>query len=516
MDGLPAPATPAPAAPAAPRPLLPGPGERWLPGALLLGTLLVFGQRLLVPYWSFDDYVLARQGSLQIDQYLTQERPLQLLYQLFGNALGAPVARVPGPWNAVALVLLALATTWLLRLWELDRAQDRAGRGLAVLCGLMALCAPYFAELWSFRIAPIYYALALAPGAAALVLARERTFRGGLLLLPAALVAAGLLTYQLALPALACALCGAGLLAVLRTPEDPGAALRPFAPPLATLVAGYGLASVIGGAVRRLAGLAPDPRGALVPLAGIPARAVEVLRLLKPLIVHHPAFATPAQRWLLVPLAAAAGLGALWPGVRARRPLACVLAVLLLKAAFLSALLAAAPLQAWSTTPRVLVAMGLFWALALAAAWGLPACARPALLLLGAACALGFSLVTVRLGNELLAVNAWDRALLIRVAARLESLPGFDAVETLVVTGAPDQPAGITRHGDQGRSAFSTPWSPAPFFGEVLGRDTRQPEAAETAAAAARCAAAPRWPAPGSALIDGRAAVLCFADRRRE
>ena len=513
MDGQPASAEAGP--PAAPRPLLPGPGERWLPGALLIGMLLVFGQRLFVPYWSFDDYVLARQKALLVDQYLTQERPLQLLYQLFGNALGAPMAQVPGPWNAVALVLLALATTWLLRLWDLDRAQDRAGRWLAVLCGLLALCAPYFAELWSFRIAPLYYALALAPGAAALVMARERRYQGGLLLLPAALVAAGLLTYQLALPALACAICGAALLAVLRAPEAPGAALRPFAPPLAALVAGYGLASLIGGGVRRLWGLAPDPRGALVPLASVPARAVETVRLLKQLIVHHPAFATPAQRWLLVPLVAAAGLGALWPGVRAKRPLACVLAVLLLKAAWLSALLAAVPLQSWSTTPRVLVAMGLFWALALAAAWSL-APVRPALLALGTVCLLGFSLVTVRLGNELLALNAFDRALMNRVIARLEALPGFEAAQTLVVTGAPDEPAGITRHGDQGRSAFSTSWSPAPLFGEVLGRETRQPEPSEVAAASARCAAAPRWPAPGSALLEGRAAVLCFTDRRRE
>ena len=497
----------------APRPLLPGPGDRWLPGALLLGMLLVFGQRLLVPYWSFDDYVLARQRALTIDLYLTQERPVQLLYQLLGNALGAPLAQVPALCNALALGLLSLATWWLLRFWELDRPADRQGRALAVLCGLLALCAPYFAEQWSFRIAPIYYALSLAPGAAALVLARERSFRGGLLLGPVLLCALGLLTYQLALPALACGLCGAALLALLRAPEDPRAALRPLGPPLAVLIGGYGLAALIGGALRRLAGLPPDPRGELLPLAAIPGRAVDLLRLLKPLAVQHPAFSTPAQRYLLAPLLLLAALSALWPGVRARRPVSAALALGALGAALLASLLAAAPLLRWSTTPRVLVAVGLFWALALAAAWQLPARLRPALLALGGCCALSFALVTVRLGNELLTINAWDRALMIRLVARLELLPGYDAVETLVVFGFPDGPAGATRYGDQGRSALTTPWSPAPLFGDVTGRETRWPDGPELASANQRCASAPRWPAPGSAFLDGKSAVVCFPPR---
>ena len=151
----------------------------------------------------------------------------------------------------------------------------------------------------------------------------------------------------------------------------------------------------------------------------------------------------------------------------------------------------------------------MFWAGLLALSLANPR-ARLAALGLGVLLLTGWLGVDHRAQAEQVRLNQRERARAIRIVASLERLPGWPRVRRAVLIGHQSQYLDLPATYDFNASALGVTWSQAALLAEVSGTRLEPGSGADRALAEARCAGLPKWPAEGSAQLEGELAMVCF------
>jgi hypothetical protein len=105
-----------------------------------------------------------------------------------------------------------------------------------------------------------------------------------------------------------------------------------------------------------------------------------------------------------------------------------------------------------------------------------------------------------------------DLATANRMVGRIEALPDFAQIQYVVLSGGvyTFRSPLTTVQGDMNISALFAPWSKVPVINEISGYAFQPASADISAKADAFCATAPKWPAAGSVVKAGTAAVVCM------
>ncbi len=476
---------------------------RWLAAIGVLAA--VWAPRLSQSFYSVDDYILL-QFPVRVEQFFQQGRFGQAALWWGMTALGLSPPHAVTALAALSVALLGLSGVLLLRLWRMEGSNWL----LVPLC-VLPFAHPYAAEIWSFRIAPVFYAIALVSALGALTLARER----GLGPAPVGLVVFSLSVYQLGFnPAVV--VIGMGLLLdILRgrgSADELKDAVRGWWGPLAALLGGTVAYLVLNAVLQRLAHTAPDARGAFLPLGDLLVRAREVRALLAQVFFTDRHLSTQALSSLLLALLGLAVLAGLRRAAANRSAWQLLLVPALLAGCALSVVGLMLALKVWWPMPRTLTGIGFFWAgvFALLDANG-SAAARRVVAATACLVVVCFAGLCARVTSDQARLNAVDRATASRVVGRFEASAAFPQLRTaLFVNGAVTYQILDTQVGDLNLSALGCTWSQAEILGELLGRPLPNPSDDERARGTAFCTKAAKWPAEGStAILDG-VGVVCF------
>ncbi len=483
--------------------------DLWLFGGLVVALFIAWLPRLLPGTWSPDDYALVHEGAglagtLRLE--VSQGRFGQALLHTLLSRLGADPSHSSTLLSFLALLLLAAAAVVTVRIWDLQGSP-----GTALMAGAIALVHPFAADSWSFRLAPIFFALALLPALVAVLLLR-RTSSG--FLLPIALIASSLAIYQVNLnPLLVVILLGAAL-DLARVPAGSGevrTVLKVWLVLLACVAVSTALYLAFNKLVLLATGIPPEARAGLVSLADLPGRLREIAALLPKLLFKERQLGTGLLGALQISLLALTLSVAILRGLaeRSARKLAWIVALLGL--AFLCIVGIVGLLRVFWPTPRVLTAAGFFWAgvLALTSVCAEPR-ARAAALGLGGLLLLGYAGIDHRASADQQRVNLRDQLTMSRVIARLERLPGAAGVRRAYLVGGPKAYGDTTVAGDLNNSALGVTWGFAGLVAEAGGPWLEHPRFEDGPKAAAHCAHAGRWPAEDSLAIEGDLAIVCF------
>jgi hypothetical protein len=158
--------------------------------------------------------------------------------------------------------------------------------------------------------------------------------------------------------------------------------------------------------------------------------------------------------------------------------------------------------------------VGIFWAGALAVSYQCSGPrARAALASLAVLIVLAFIGSNNRIFDEQHRLNARDAYKANRIAARLETTPGFPGVRLVAVDGvAWTHPLRVgTLDHDLNVSAFGAEQAKVDILAEVSGYDLVATEdEAQIKAAAAYCRSVDPWPGPRSVAIEDRLAIVCL------
>lgn len=478
----------------------------WLACAALLA--LAFLPKL-VPGWASSDdlalYTSVIGERAHRAQYLSQGRFGMALLDLVLLRLGMDPVHAPSFFSLVSIALFAACAVLLARLWEL---QDDLPAALAA-CAL-PFVHPHLSDTWSFHIGPIYTSLALLLGLAGLWLLRRAK---GFLFLPIVLVTASLSVYQIAFnPLLIAALLGAlvDLARVHQSPEGRRAAGRVWLVIALALAAGLALYLLLNRAVLAATGLGAEARNGLLAPGHWLARLHELGPVYAQVFWSNRALSAP---WLINLQLGLGGLTLLLLAWNLRRSGASLpLSLLLVGCAGLCVVGVVGAAVVFYPSPRTLNGLGFFWGglLATALVLGGPRLRLP--LLVGSAIvAAGFLAIGHRAANEQLRRNARDLAIAGRLAGRFEVLPGWPGVRRVLLVDAPLDDGDLrTVSGNLNNSALGADWSPGALLQEVTGRPLAPGSAQDRERLRPGCLARPRWPAPGSAWVEGEVAVACF------
>ena len=463
----------------------------------------------LVPNaYSVDDYILLHGEPLSqtLRMYAAQGRFGMALLHLGLTQLGASPIHAYTLLHLASVLLLAAAAVLLVRVWDLE------GEGpLPFVIAPLAFIHPFSSETWSFRIAPIYFAIAMALALGGLWLIRRGR---GRTLVGAALIVASLSVYQVGLNPLLVAIGIGACLDLWRVGSDREAVratlrvwLLTFAIVLAACLAYFALMKLLLLAL----GIGAEQRAGFLQVEDVAWRAKQVWRLLPRLLGRDAQLGSPLQGALqLGLLALALGLAAV--KARGEGVAKAGLTLLLLFLSLLAVIGLHAALGHFQPWPRSLTGAGLFWSGVVALAW-LLAGARLRGLALGAALLLGFGYLGVqhRVAAEQLRLNAREQLLASRILERLEANAQGGGVRRMVTIGhAPAWPDLETAGGDLNVSALFIPWSQAALVAEVSGRPLGPASDADRALAGSRCALAPKWPADGAVAVEGELGIVCF------
>lgn len=485
----------------------------------------------LLPKYSIDDY------------YLLQIQPrVRIMIQQgrFGQALLVGLLRAlrldPG-YSYVFFVVVAFAT-WaflalaVVRWWGLRR------RGwLPVAAGCLIAIHPFTTEIFTFRTALGTSTLALTLFSLLLLPRRwpPRQIAAG-----TALFALTLSIYQVVLHfALMILLLGGacGIARYLAIGAKLGwsrrwAGLCTFdrirrhrQTALATCIAlGTGVYFLASRAVLAFYGFPAISRTQFIPVAGVGRRLAEIKTLLQArLLLPDPLLSPLAQQLSLLLLVMAVGgllaRKAAW--VPRRSALLTWAAVGLIAAGLIWSAGLILVLEEFWPTARVMSHIGVFWAGVLAVAWTVSGRWRRAALA-GAATLVILSFIGSdnRILDDQQRLNQRDAMTANRIVARLESLPRFREIETVVVKGGSwrfPQPIATADH-DMNISAFGAEWAKVQLLNEISGYRWKwgpdelqaMPGKAETRLAEAYCRGVEPWPGPQSVAIQDRLAIVCL------
>jgi len=116
--------------------------------------------------------------------------------------------------------------------------------------------------------------------------------------------------------------------------------------------------------------------------------------------------------------------------------------------------------------------------------------------------------------TDQLRLNLRDIAEANRILMRIELLPGFRELKTVVVSGgSPNYPARIaSAQDDMNVSALFADWSKVGLLNEATGYAFSEPSPDQKTRGRAMCKERPKWPAPESITILGTAAVVCLPE----
>ncbi len=465
--------------------------------------LVVWGPKLVPNFYSFDDYALVftQRTAESVQMMLVDGRFVEAGLWKALVVLGIDPPRSVTLLNALAIVLLGLSAVVVTRIWR-----PRGSIGLIV--GPVAMLHPNFAELWTFRVGPFFFAVALLPAliAVALPLTDRRRVLGASLLL---LVSFSI--YQTTLNTLLVVLAFWFLLAALRGPSSM-TLKEAWREPLRALLVVLGSTVaylVIFRGTLRLTGLVAR-RGGLVYPSEMLERA-HSLALLVPRYLYDTALSSTALAvveltflFVLVGVLIDAGRRrGNWPRV------ALVLALLVFSLAAVVGVHSV--LRDWWPAPRALISLGLWFAgcltllrQTLPERWGGIAT------LAGTALAILFAGIDARVNAEQLVLNARDQAVVASVLNRFRVLPEASRARRLVFINAPLSWPDIPATFDLNISALHVPWSIAGLVRATSELRLENPGGTDFEIGARRCAGAPRWPDAGSVVVDRELALVCF------
>jgi len=469
--------------------------------AALLAILIVTWFTRLVPGFFASDDLYFLNYPADLSTMVRQGRPGQAA--LFGllRALGADPEHAGTFLNWVALVLLALATVWLLQVWKVPPSP------VVLLSAALVFVHPNLAETFSFRFTPVFFAVAMALAIGGLLLARRRRGLGGGLL-----IAASLTVYQVSLNTLLTVLALGVVLDCVRGELPALKVLRAWAAPAAVVgVAAVGYLVLQRLAAALLGSSVQGERARFLPLDALPGRIRSLGVVFRRVLGTDPVLSTQLLQTLQLLLLAAVLVAILAVLGRRRRWAEAALALLGVGTALVAVVGVIALLAEFWPSPRVLTSAGVFWAgmlLVLGASLGdrwrwIPGAAAAALLL-------GYAGIDHRVASDQTRLNVRELALVSRIVARLESMPGWAAVERVAILGRARAVPGIPQEFDVNPSALEVPWSRVPLLREVTDRRLEMPTAAEQERAGRRCAGVEPWPASDSVSIDGALAVVCL------
>jgi hypothetical protein len=467
----------------------------------LLAALVARGALFFTPILSTDDFTYYATALVADEaRYVQQVSSGRYLFWLtlhlhdWLGTMPPQVFTLLGLLTQLAAMALFIVAS---RTWRLDApARSLLTAAFAVY--------PLLAEYFHFFEAQLAYAIAFLGTLLFVVLSRRAADTAAVAALIVAILAYPIAVhYALVIVVLDC-------FALYLVVGSPRAALLGSRLPqrIAGVLVATVLVVVLWKLLLALTGVGASERASLLAPSELPARLGLALGAAADLVIGK---GVPIPDLLqLVTLAGwLFALATLW-----RRPAAMGLALLTFLAALVCAFGTILLVGIWWPTPR---ALGAFALLALFPLAILMSTALPAARWAGHALATATLLIGCWAGNAIvhdgLALRSQESALVNRITARLETLPGFHrAMPLAVVAGWPGVPvqAPRTSAGDLNVSALVAPWARLGLFNRTTGYAFSQPENAQLALAQARCASSEPWPAPASVAIEDGLAIVCI------
>lgn len=493
--------------------------------------LLLAGFALLLPIltalgslrYATDDYFMYTGTNFNSHDlgynFAGSGRPGQALLSDLLFALGATPPSGP---LFTALQLLAFTYVgWLIcGLWRVEGA---VGRALVVV---LHGAHPFYAELYTYSMVPIFVAVAITLAFAGIAICPFRLGRKDVarFLLATAALVASLTIYQLFFAHVAIALAIMGGLAILRQPgEGVPDTLRyrllssGLATKLLAMVAALGIYSAGSYAYLRALGFEMMPQGRLMELSEASQRVGVLKGLLKYyLFAPNALFRGPLLRLLLALLVVTAIAAAVLRLLAREKPARALFGSLLVVASCGIALCFVPGISMVSHTflvsPRILCAVAVlvagYFALGIAAMQGL---GRKFMCGLGGVIAFAFLGIQNGVLIDQQRLNLQDQLMASQIVARLEELEEFSPESAVALIGGrwDFRQRGVkSALGNLNVSAHVYEWSKIFVLNEVSGYPLQKPTPAQLETAEAAAAAMPEWPLQGSVrFVDGVAVV---------
>jgi hypothetical protein len=468
------------------------------------------------PLYSTDGFAFAYDRAGLTSLLLQQGRFVQAAVEWLGDRIG-----FSGPDVRVAALLLAIALYAHAGLLFARVIADRPTAGAMTLFLALFTLHPFSIELFWFSETTLQMVSSIWLGAVGLYVAvlMDRPVRAGLLGITLIVMALAMyqtvMAYLLGAGALALAAHvalvhrdGAGIRGLLGSRAVRGVVVLMMSVP--TYLAAVRLVSA-------LTGVGTDARVSIGTMFADPGQElVAVARAVRTALWPWPDAAfvpVAASLILLLVLIVSAAVVASVP-LRHRRPWAALICLGLI----VGALICAAGLPQLGDSdwlaPRTVVAVSVVTAGTVMLAWdavrlrALHAAMASAVALL----CLSYVGTANRVLSDQRLVNTWDAQLVARIVSRLESEPQWSETEALAVvsTSWPYSAELGTRFTDINASALNKPWARAGLVEQSSGHRLLNATEVEARSAEEYCASVDPWPAPESAILMGRLAVVCL------
>jgi hypothetical protein len=478
-------------------------------GVCVLLLSLVARWQALLPGYSIDDFtVVVDDQPYPLGLLATQGRVTVYFLNLVLRALGASPSQSQ-PLSLILLMFVLVATGLsICRLCGIHGFTESL-----IIVSLMALH-PYQSELFTFKSGALYLAVALVCSFVPILVSTRsrRHWMVGLVVLIGSLS-----IYQVVLNYLAMALVFSVAFHFSRpTGSNPKfwPGLRSQLKLILTAVILYFIAA---SAASRISGVPLGARASFIGLNEIGSRIKQAYQLYKVLFFLPEPILPVATKALLI-LTVAFALGVCFVKALQGRAYSSFRRMTL---AWAPILVAGLPLCAgvilvfreWWPVPRVLSQTGMFWGGSLALAYSLSQpLVRRIMLTSVVVVIVSFIGISNHIFRDQVRVNMRDLATANRMVGRIEALPDFAQIQYVVLSGGvyTFRSPLTTVQGDMNISALFAPWSKVPVINEISGYAFQPASADMGAKADAFCATAPKWPAAGSVVKAGTAAVVCM------
>lgn len=472
----------------------------------LTGLVLSKGMAI-VPAYTGDDYATIL-GSVSHDHFLAQGRYLNAGLNLLFNSMGLTPSHVAFP-AFILLTLAAAAVVTLMVIYVAPTKVPRIGLGVAAL---LATTHPYFTEYFLFRQSMVFQFVSLSLVAVTL---------WGLIFFEDAEANPtpwGYFAYSVPLM-LACALVQTSFVIVaiavlsrIVVHMMPGSGMTSRAltrTSMAPVILLIFSAALYTATFLISTGVAPrlDTRTSLIGASQIAERLDQSLTLAATILYRdEPILSTYAK----IPFVLALVIGMIGMGVTQRDPRGPLLVALAVGAIHGVSMVFVVISAEWWPAPRSLYAVsmatGILFVLAYANANRF---FQAAMVVLGGVAAISFSFHSAAMLRDQLRVNSWDRWAAGAIASSLLEEGVTPEQEVLLVGATWTHPVTtLTTYFDINVSSLFLPWGLNALMMETTGRKWRARPVEEHP----RCQNAPRWPLPGSIIIQDakEPVVICY------
>lgn len=494
------------------------PGHRWLSLSpiesrvcmIALGLSLIARFQALLPGYSIDDYQFINQGLPEWFELRTARNGRSLAYVLFAALARLGIA--PPRSSVIFTVLLSLVLVGIgiaaCRLWGLS---GLFAESLIVTC--FTVLHPYQAEMFTFRTAVMISSISLALSFLAL-LAYPRSRLHWLLWM--LMLAAGISLYQAVLNYIAMVLLFGMAFEYLRSRTLPAEWRRRAAGQVGMVVAAVAVYGVSTMMVSRLSRVELGARTNLIGVHELGGRISAFgVAAFKVLAGEEPILPLACKILLLLTFAIGAA-AFIFTAIRRQRDRPWLRMLVLPVAAILGLPLCFGIILAtreWWIPPRMLSQTSIYWGGLMAMVY-LFTGRRVRRVLTG-----GFVLILaafIGLNEQIFAdqlrLNLRDMAEANRIVTRLELLPNFREIETVVLSGGFWGYASPIRtmEGDMNTSALYVEWAKVFLLNEASGYAFHNAHRDVKLRIAPFCEASPKWPAVGSVSTQGPIAIVCL------